>query len=44
VEQLERYLKDPAPFTALVLEATALDQRMKLAKLLADRTLVVDVG
>ena len=35
VEQLEGYLKDPAPFTVLVLEATALDQRMKLAKLLA---------
>jgi DNA polymerase III subunit delta len=44
VEQLEGYLKDPAPFTVLVLEATALDQRMKLAKLLADKTLVVDVG
>jgi DNA polymerase-3 subunit delta len=27
-----------------VLEATALDQRMKLAKLLVDKTLVVDVG
>jgi DNA polymerase-3 subunit delta len=44
VEQLEGYLKNPAPFTVLVLEATALDQRMKLAKLLADKTLVVDVG
>lgn len=44
VEQLEGYLKDPAPFTVLVLEATALDQRMKLAKLLADKTLVVDVA
>ena len=41
---LESYLDDPAPFTVLVLEATALDQRMKLAKLLADKTLVVDVG
>ena len=28
----------------LVLEATALDQRMKLAKLLSDKTLVVDAG
>jgi len=44
VEQLEGYLKDPAPFTVLALEATALDQRMKLAKLLAEKTLVVDVG
>lgn len=44
VEQLEEYLKDPAPFTVLVLEATALDQRMKLAKLLSDKTLVVDAG
>src|SRR3984893_2987114 len=44
VEQLETYLADPAPFTILVLEATALDQRMKLAKLLAEKTLVVEVG
>jgi DNA polymerase-3 subunit delta len=44
VEQLEAYLANPAPFTVLVLEATTLDQRMKLAKLLADKTLVVEVG
>jgi DNA polymerase-3 subunit delta len=44
VEQLETYLKDPAPFTVLVLEATALDQRMKLARLLADKTVVVHVS
>jgi DNA polymerase-3 subunit delta len=44
VEQLEGYLADPSPFTVLVLEATALDQRMKLAKLLAEKTLVVEVG
>jgi DNA polymerase-3 subunit delta len=43
-EQLEAYLGNPAPFTMLVLEATALDQRMKLAKLLVEKTLVVDVG
>ena len=43
IEQLEGYLDNPAPFTILVLEATALDQRMKLAKLLTDKTLVVDV-
>jgi DNA polymerase-3 subunit delta len=44
IEQLEGYLKNPAPFTVLVLEATALDQRMRLAKLLAEKTLVVDVS
>jgi DNA polymerase-3 subunit delta len=44
VEQLEAYLENPAPFTVLVLEATALDQRMKLAKLLTEKTLVVEVG
>jgi len=35
---------DPAPFTVLVLEAAGLDQRMKLAKLLMDKALVVEVG
>jgi DNA polymerase-3 subunit delta len=44
VEQLEAYFQDPAPFTVLVLEATSLDQRMKLAKVLAEKTLVVEVG
>jgi DNA polymerase III subunit delta len=44
VEQLESYLENPAPFTVLVLEATALDQRMKLAKLLTEKTLVIEVG
>ena len=43
-EQLEAYLDNPAPFTVLVLEATALDQRMRLARLLAEKTLVVEVG
>jgi DNA polymerase III subunit delta len=42
VEHLETYLDDPAPFTILVLEATALDQRMRLAKLLGEKTLVVE--
>lgn len=42
VAQLEAYLTDPAPFTVLVIEATALDQRMKLGKLLTEKTLVVD--
>jgi DNA polymerase III subunit delta len=44
VEQLEAYFKNPAPFTVLVLEASKLDQRMRLGKLLAEKTLVVEVG
>ncbi len=44
VEQLQSYLADPAPFTVLVIEAPHLDQRTKLAKLLADKSLVVEVG
>jgi DNA polymerase-3 subunit delta len=44
IEWLDAYLDDPAPFTILVLEACGLDQRMKLAKLFFDRTLVVEVG
>ena len=43
MDQLEAYLSDPAPFTVLVLEASALDLRMKLSKLLAEKTVVVDV-
>lgn len=38
------YLKDPAPFTVLVLEAGKLDQRTRLARLLNDHALVVDLG
>jgi DNA polymerase-3 subunit delta len=41
---IEAYLANPAPFTTLVLEASALDQRMRLAKLLAEKTLVVVVS
>jgi len=44
VTQLGTYLEDPAPFTVLVVEATGLDQRMKLGKLLAEKTLVVECG
>ena len=44
VRQLEAYLADPAPFTVLVVEAAHLDQRMKLAKLLVEKSLVVEVG
>jgi len=44
VAQMTAYLNDPAPFTVLVVEATGLDQRMKLGKLLAEKTLVVSCG
>src|SRR6202140_5169105 len=44
VGQLEIYLGDPAPFTVLVIEAVRLDERMKLAKVLAQKTLVVEAG
>jgi DNA polymerase III subunit delta len=44
VENLEAYLENPAPFTVLVLEATGLDQRMKLGKLLGEKSVVVDVS
>jgi DNA polymerase III subunit delta len=44
VEALEAYLENPAPFTVLVIEATGLDQRMRLAKLLLEKSLVVEVG
>jgi DNA polymerase III subunit delta len=44
VKQLESYLADPAPFTVLVMEATHLDQRMRLFKLLVEKSLVVEVG
>ena len=44
VELLDAYLENPAPFTILVLEAAGLDLRMKLGKLLAEKTLVVDCG
>ena len=44
VKTLEAYLENPAPFTVLVIEASGLDQRMRLAKLLAEKALVVEVG
>ncbi len=44
VKQLDAYLDDPASFTVLVIEAKYLDQRMKLAKVLAEKTLVTQVG
>lgn len=44
VKQLSDYLSNPAPFTILVFEATALDQRMRLAKTLMEKTLTVSVA
>jgi DNA polymerase III subunit delta len=41
VAQLGAYFDNPAPFTVLVVEATGLDQRMKLGKMLVEKTLVV---
>ena len=44
VRQLETYLSDPAGFTVLVIEAAHLDQRMRLAKVLLEKCVVVRVG
>jgi DNA polymerase III subunit delta len=44
VRQLESYLADPAGFTVLVIEAAHLDQRMRLAKVLVEKCVVVRVG
>jgi DNA polymerase III subunit delta len=44
IENVLAYLKDPAPFTILVIEAGKLDMRMQLGKNLADELLVVEVG
>jgi len=43
VKQLSEYLDDPAPFSIVVFEADALDQRMRLAKTLTEKTLTVSV-
>ncbi len=43
VKQLSAYLENPAPFSVLVLEAAALDQRMRLAKMFAEKAVVVAV-
>jgi DNA polymerase III subunit delta len=40
-DRLREYLESPAPFTVLVLEATELDKRTKLAKLLLEAVPVV---
>ncbi len=43
VKQISEYLSSPAPFTVLVFEAAALDQRMRLAKMFAEKTVTVSV-
>ena len=43
VKEFSAYLDNPAPFTILVFEAAALDQRMRLAKTLMEKTLSVSV-
>jgi DNA polymerase III subunit delta len=43
VKQISEYLDNPAPFTVLVFEAAALDQRMRLARLFAEKTVTVSV-
>jgi DNA polymerase III subunit delta len=43
VKQISDYLDDPAAFSVLVFEAAALDQRMRLSKTLAEKTLTVSV-
>jgi DNA polymerase-3 subunit delta len=44
VKQISAYMENPAPFSTLVFEADALDQRMKLAKTLMEKTVSVAVG
>jgi DNA polymerase III subunit delta len=44
VQELSDYLSNPAPFSILVLEAEALDQRMRLAKTLSEKTVSVSVS
>jgi DNA polymerase-3 subunit delta len=43
VAAIESYLVSPAPFTVLVIEATALDGRQKFSKLLHEKALVVSL-
>jgi DNA polymerase-3 subunit delta len=44
VKEISEYFQDPAPFTILVFEAVALDQRMRLAKVLGEKTVTVSVA
>jgi len=44
VEGLEKYLESPAPFTILLLEAGALDGRLRFSKVLGEKALVVKLN
>jgi len=46
IARVEEYLASPAPFTILLLEAAALDGRLRFSKLLAEKALFVklDIG
>jgi len=43
VEALAAYLESPAPFTVLLLEASALDGRLRFSKLLADKAVTIEL-
>lgn len=43
VARFESYLENPAPFTILVIEAAALDQRRRLYRVLSEKALVVSL-
>ena len=43
VEALGAYLDSPAPFTVLIIEAAALDRRLRFSKLLAEKALWVEL-
>jgi len=44
LEALGKYLDSPAPFTVLLLEATALDGRQRFSRLLHEKALVVELA
>jgi len=44
VKQISEYLDNPAPFSVLVFEAAALDQRMRLTKMFAEKAVTVSVA
>jgi DNA polymerase-3 subunit delta len=43
LKDISEYLENPSPFTVLIFEAAALDQRMRLAKFLTEKALTVSV-
>src|SRR5579862_2969616 len=44
VKQISEYLDNPAPLSVLVFEAAALDQRMRLTKMFAEKAVTVSVA